>query len=152
MTYQCQIQSRDAQPAVTVRTTCSVQELSSLLGQTYGRLMQYLGQAGQQAVGPPFVAYHNDDMDALDVEIGFPVAEALPGEGEVQPGEMPGGEFATCMHVGPYDQVGGAYEALSAWMEEQGHTLGGPWYEVYLNDPQDTPPDQLQTLVMCPVA
>ena len=36
-------------------------------------------------------------------------------------------------------------------MHEQGLETNGPAYEFYLNDPQDTPRDELKTLVLMPV-
>jgi len=91
------------------------------------------------------------DMQDLDLEIGFPFVEKLRGEGEVLAGEIPAGKAAGCLHVGPYDQVGGAYEALQKWMEANGHTPSGVAYEFYLNDPQSTPAAELQTQVVFPL-
>jgi effector-binding domain-containing protein len=91
------------------------------------------------------------DMQDLDIEIGFTFAQELGGEGEVLAGELPGGKAAGCLHVGPYDQVGAAYQALQKWMEANGHTPSGVAYEFYLNDPQSTPAAELQTQVVFPL-
>jgi effector-binding domain-containing protein len=90
-------------------------------------------------------AYDNMDMQALDVEIGVPVPAPLPGADDLQPGEIPGGRFATCTYVGLYDQITRAYEALNAWMGEQGLQPAGVSYEHYLNHTQVTPPESLET-------
>jgi effector-binding domain-containing protein len=114
-------------------------------------MAQYLGELGEQPVGPPFVAYFNEDMADLDIEIGFPVARELPGRGGVQPSEIPGGKVATCLHVGPYGEIEPAYEALTEFVAESGHEATGICYEVYLNDPQETPPEALQTQILFPL-
>jgi len=122
-----------------------------VLGQAYGAIAQYLGELGEQPAGPPFVIYHNDDMQDLDVEIGFPVARELPSKGDIQASEIPGGKVATCLYVGPYAEIEPAYAALSEWMRENGHEATGVAYEMYLNDPQQTPPAELQTQIVFPL-
>jgi effector-binding domain-containing protein len=41
-----------------------------------------------------------------------------------------------------------AYEALARWIEENGYEPAGVAYEMYLNDPTETPPGQLQTQIV----
>jgi effector-binding domain-containing protein len=152
MACECKVLDRPSQPTLAIRTRSAVQGLPQVLGQAWGAIMQYAGPMGIQPSGPPFVAYHNMDMQDLDLEIGFPFAESVKGEGEVRAGEIPGGKAATCLHVGPYDQIAVAYEALGKWMQENNHTPSGVAYEFYLNDLQVTPPDELETEVVFPLA
>ena len=149
MSYEVTLDEQAALPTLVVRTRTSVHNLPSALGQAYGAVASYLGGLGQAPAGPPFSAYYNADMEDLDVEIGFPVAQALPGDGAtVQAGRMQGGTVAMCLHVGPYSRIGTAYEALTAWMAENRYEVAGPAYEIYLNDPGETPHSELQTQVV----
>jgi effector-binding domain-containing protein len=148
MSYKCEVREQPAQPTLAVRTRTSVQELPQVMGQTYGIIAQYLGELGEQPAGPPFAIYHNDDMQDLDVEIGFPVARELPGEGDIQASEIPGGKRATCLYVGPYEEIEQPYNALGQWMGEHGYEASGVAYEMYLNDPGETPPEELQTQIV----
>jgi len=151
MTYQCQVGDRGAQPTLVVRKRASVQQMPQILGQAWGAIIQYAGRNGTAPAGPPFVGYHNMDMQDLDLEIGFPFPKSLSGEGEVQAGELPGGKAAECLHVGPYDKIAAAYEAMQKWLDENGHTPTGIAYEFYLNDPQTTRAEELQTQVVFPL-
>ena len=151
MSYQCEFKEQPAQPVLSVRTTTSVHELPQVLGKTYGAIAQYLGELGEQPAGPPFAAYYNMDMQALDMEAGFPVSRALPGKVEIRAGEIPGGTLATVLHTGPYDQCRAAYEALTQYIKDNGREATGVAYEMYLNDPQQVPPQELQTLVVFPL-
>ena len=81
----------------------------------------------------------------------YQFAQKLSGEGEVLAGEIPGGKAAGCLHVGLYDQVGAAYEALQKWMQVNAYTPSGVAYEFYLNDPRSTPVAELQTQVVFPL-
>ncbi len=151
MSYQCEINERAPQPVLSIRTRTTVQDLARVSGQSYGAIAQYLGELGEQPAGAPFAAYYNMDMQDLDVELGFPVARPLPGKGEIQPSEIPGGRLASVMHTGPYADCGPAYEALTQFIKDQGHTATGVSYEMYLNDPTVTPPEQLMTQVVFPL-
>ncbi len=151
MTYPCEIKEQPAQPTLSIRTQTSVQNMPQVLGQVFGEIAQYLGRLGEQPAGMPYTAYFNMDMQNLDVEIGFPVARPLPAQGQIQPSEIPGGQVATCLFVGPYDQLGLAYEALTKYATDQGFSPTGAAYEFYLNDPRQEPKQEPQTLILFPL-
>ena len=151
MTHQFELRERQSQPTLVIRTRSAVQDMPQVLGQAWGAIMHYAGQKGLQPSGPPFVAYHNMDMQDLDLEIGFPFAKKLDGAGEVLAGEIPGGKAAGCLHVGPYDQLPATYTALMQWMEANGYRPRGVAYESYLNDPHTTLPEELQTDIEFPL-
>ncbi len=151
MSYECEAQTLAAQPVLSVRTRGAVENLPALLGQTYMRVIQYLGAAGEQPAGPPFVAYYNFDMQDLDIEIGFPIAKPVPGQGDIACCEIPAGRYATALYVGPYDQCEAAYNALNEWMAQNGCEPTGVAYEFYLNDPDTTAPQDLQTRILFPL-
>lgn len=152
MTYRCEKIERKAQPTLFIRTRSSVEGLPDLMGKCYGEIAQYLGKAGVQPAGPPFAAYFNMDMQDLDLAVGFPVPEGVKGKGEIEAGEIPAGKFAACVHIGPYSAIESAYQALSKWMDEQGLEMGGPAYEFYLNDPENTAPEDLKTQILFTLA
>ncbi len=149
--YQCQLIEEPAQPALTIRTQVAGQNMSQIIGQAYGAITQYAGELGASPVGAPFVAYHNMDMQNMDIEIGFPFAQTLEGKGDIQASEIPGGKSAACLHIGPYDQIEKAYVELHQWMLMNDYEATGVSYEFYLNDPQTTPPDMLETQLVRPL-
>ena len=111
----------------------------------------YIGQKKGMITGPPFAAYYNMDMQDLDVEIGFPVEEHLPSEGDIQQSEIPQCKAATCIHTGPYEKLVDTYEQFTVWMKEQSVEPQLQVYEFYLNDPQQTPAEGLQTKILFPL-
>jgi len=151
MSYKCEVKEQTTQPTLAIRTRVSVQDLPQTLGEAYGAIAQYLGELGEQPAGPPFAAYHNMDMQNLDVEIGIPVSKKLAGRDDIQASEIPSGKAATCLHVGPYAEIEPAYTALSEWMKDNGYKATGVAYEIYLNDPEETPPQELQTQIVFPL-
>jgi effector-binding domain-containing protein len=135
---------------LVVRTTARVQDLPMLIGRTYGNLAAYLAELNELIADMPFVAYHNMDMQALDVELGFPVARKLPGKGEIQAGIIPGGPMVSCLFQGPYRELQTVYTEMAKWIQEKGHIPTGVAYECYCNGPE-YPENQLLTKIMMPV-
>jgi effector-binding domain-containing protein len=151
MDYACEAVERPSQPVLSIRTRVHVQNLPEVLGKGYADIAQYLESLGEAPSGDPFVAYYNMDMENLDMEMGFPVSGKVPGQGEIQASEIPAGKYATCLHIGPYPDLGMAYEALTEWIKGEGYEVTGVAYEFYLNDATVTPPPELKTLLLFPI-
>ncbi|MFP4171071.1 MAG: GyrI-like domain-containing protein [Methanomassiliicoccales archaeon] len=115
------------------------------------RLSRFADRRGIKTVGPPCTAYHRYGPEGIDVECGFPVDEEAGVEGEIHGGRLPGGRFAHILHVGPYQDLGEAYEKLDGWMNENGHRPNGLPREVYLHDPEDTDHHELRTGIFWPM-
>ena len=113
------------------------------------------GLTGPHAVG---VAVYLDDARTtpaaeLRSEAAVSVAADVQGDDEVQVRELPGGRYAALTLKGPLTGLNEAYAALFAWLEAGGGRRGeGPVVEVYLNDPHDTAPADLETEIRVPLA
>lgn len=137
--YEMRTQTRQTQPAAVVRATLRVAEIGPWIGKAYGAVIGVITAQQISPAGPPFARYHRLGDDRFSVEAGFPVTAPIEAAGEVQPGELPGGPAVATVHVGPYDQMEPAYEALSGWVREHGgEPAGDPW-EVYLTDTASEP-------------
>ena len=142
---------RKETPALSVRYRTPAAELPSTMGPIYGEIAAYMGKKGIPFAGAPFAVYYNMDMDDLDVEIGFPVAAPTAGEGRIAAGSLPGGSFATAKHAGPYATIEETYNALMAFVGEKGIQTESFMFEEYLNSPEDTPPEELETAIYFPL-
>ncbi|MDP2860075.1 MAG: GyrI-like domain-containing protein [Bacillota bacterium] len=149
--YNCEIVEQTAQPVLSIRVMTSVERLPEWLGKAYSSVIRHLAELKEQPTGAPFAAYHNMDMQNLDVEAGFPVAKILPGKGEITARDIEAGEQARCLHTGPYAASGPVYEALTRYISEKGYTPTGVAFEFYLNEPGQTPEDELQTMIVFPI-
>ncbi len=151
MSIECKILEQPYRATLSIRTRAAVDQLPQVLGDSFGLIACYLEELGEKATGPPFAAYYNMDMQDLDIEIGIPVPRELPGRNEIQPSGIPGGQVASCLHVGPYNAIEPTYSALSEWMAAEGLSPTGVAVEMYLNDPTRTAPEQLQTQILFPL-
>jgi effector-binding domain-containing protein len=151
MSFKCEIKEMPAQPTLAIRTRTSLPNLPQTIGEGFGKVIQYLGSIGEQPVGAPYVGYYNMDMDDLAIELGFPVAKALPGKGEFKASQLPGGKTGTCLYTGPYGEMPVAYEGLKKLLDEKRLEPTGICYEVYYNSPAEVRPEELQTLILFPL-
>lgn len=146
-----EIKTVQEQKTLYIRTTTPVAQLPAIMGPAYGKLAAYAGENGAAFAGPPYARYYNMDMDALDVEIGFPVDKVLPGQGDIQAGTLPGGKRAAAVHRGPYTTIGATYDKLMAYTQQEGLTTTEWMYESYLNSPEENPPEKLETEIFFPI-
>lgn len=146
-----EVRGTEQKHTLVIRTSTPVDKLAEVMGSSYGEIMRVIGSSGAKPAGPPFAMYHNMDMSNLDVEIGFPVSEPVKGSGRVKEGMLPGGRAAVTLHAGPYDKIEESYNRLTAFIKEQGLEPESFCYEFYLNDPSDTPPEELKTEIYFPL-
>jgi DNA-binding transcriptional MerR regulator len=86
----------------------------------------------------PLVAVFPLDLtDTVAVTVGLPAED--PDR------LLPGGAWASTLHVGPYPELPMAYTALLEHVRERGHAVAGPVTETYLTDPSTAAPDELVT-------
>ena len=155
------IRTLEAQPTIGVRIETTLDQLSSVFDAELPRVSARMEEVGAVMVGPPFARYHAFGPDRVDVELGAPIASVPSGlapmadtpDGIIGASSLPAGEVAATIHPGPYDTLSATYDALAAWIVEQGRVAGaGPW-EVYLTDPQRVPdPADWLTEVVWPLA
>ncbi|MDT0180345.1 GyrI-like domain-containing protein [Microbacterium sp. ARD31] len=126
---------RPAQPTAGVRERVPMAELTSFFSRAFEETMAALRAQGRHPVGPPFGRYYGPPTDTIDVEAGFPVAEAVAAAGRVRPGTLPGGDVIEATHVGPYDTLGETYAAIERFLAERSLAPGEAMWESYLSDP-----------------
>lgn len=147
MSYVFQIVETEKQPVLSVRTTTSAGDLPNILGEAFAAIVNFIGESGEEPLGPAFVAYYNMDMENLSVEIGFPVAKEMEGQGEIENRYIPAGKKATGFHKGAYQELETLYEKLAQWISQKGYEPTGVVYEYYYNSPQEIPESELLTKV-----
>jgi effector-binding domain-containing protein len=93
-----------------------------------------------------FVYHHAASRDVpMDVDFGIEVSRAFEPAGDVVPTETPAGEAAVAVHVGGYDQLRRAHDAIHAWRAREGRTVAGTSWEIYGDWSDD--PSAIETTV-----
>jgi effector-binding domain-containing protein len=144
-----EITERSAQPYVAIRADVTMEDLGGLADR-FGEVFGWLAERGAAPAGPPFFRYNVIDMARLlNVEAGVPLAASIEGDDQVIAGELPAGRYATAIHVGPYDGLIGAVEALLTWAQAEDLAWdaspaddGEHWgcrLEIYRTNPAEVP-------------
>lgn len=144
----CEVIDYSVHHTLGIRTHCAQKDLSAVIPQTHQKIAPYLAALGRPQTEAFYVAYFNMDMDNLEVEIGFITADQLPGKDEIASGTMGGGKAVSCLYVGSYRVLYQAHEAAHQFIAAKGYEHAEAAYEIYLNDPADTPEAELKTQVV----
>ena len=134
-----------------VRYDARPEDIGRKAGEAFGAVAGYLARIGVAVTGPAVTCYDMGD-DVFHVASGFVVEGPFePGEG-VEPFQLPEGEVATTTHIGPYDQLGKAYDAVRESARAQGRDVedAGMMWEEYWSGPE-APPEETRTVVFWPV-
>ena len=131
------------------------ENISPVIGPLFGQLANDLTTAGIQP-GPQSLAMYeaiaSGDGEGARVYAAFPVGtETVAGEG-FSIAEIPGTNLAaTTAHYGSMATIGESWEALHAWIEENGYEMAGVCRELYIvsePEPQENWVTELQQPVI----
>ncbi|MDT2598724.1 GyrI-like domain-containing protein [Enterococcus hulanensis] len=139
------------QHLLTLRRTINFfEEYSELMGTAVENILALIEENEAQPSSGPIVCFHNIDLEALDVEIGFATPRPLEGKGEVQTQTNPIRKIALTIDRGPYEKQDPTLEELMNWLPAHGYEPAGGIYYHYLNG-EDQPEDEYLTEMYMPV-
>jgi AraC family transcriptional regulator len=105
-----------------------------------------------------FVGISHDDpeiteSDKLRYDACITVSKDVKPEGDIGIKEIEGGKYAIFLHKGPYENFQQSYNYIyKKWLPESGQELRNlPCFEIYLNDPKKTKPQNLKTEIYIPI-
>ena len=128
------------------------------VGATWDKLLPFLGKEGLLGADSRFIGICHDDPDVTPAhKIRYDACVSVDGTfvpaGDLGVQGIPGGDYAVTTHSGPYQKLGQTYAALlGQWLPRSGRQLRStPCFDIYLNDPQSTAPEDLLTDIYAPL-
>src|SRR5205809_986139 len=110
MNYDVRLETADApRPLAVVRRRASSQELSKVVPACCG-LVWGVVRAQQVKGAGRHVAVYLDGQ--IDLEVGVELETPWAGHGEVVGSALPAGTVATTVHLGPYNRLHEAHQAI----------------------------------------
>ncbi len=122
------------------------------VGGAWDELMGWVASEGYFGPGMEMLGLCYDDPEITSADqIRYDACVTLDADfetrGAVGRRMIAGGEFAAVRHTGPYSALGETYEQLIGhWLPASGREPAEPpCIEQYWNNPEDTPPEELET-------
>jgi AraC family transcriptional regulator len=127
-------------------------------GIAWEKLCSWAGPAGLMGPDTEFLGLCHDDPEVTEAQnirydACMPVGSGVSPAGEIGVQEVAGGFYAKALHQGPYDRLKDTYAwVCGQWLPRQNREMRNlPSIEVYLNDPDQTPPTELLVEVYVPL-
>lgn len=137
MAYDVVVKEVAPEHLAGIRGTYRIAELPEVMPRELRRIMAALQTEGMQPAGGAVAVYHGWDEETVDAEIGVPIRGVFfprdPKAG-IKAGMVPGGRAVFTVHVGAYDELGAAYEAIREYAKAKGLELADRMWEKYLSD------------------
>lgn len=144
--YDVIVMQAPAQKVFCLRKTINISEVHALFEELHNKMEAQ----GVRRTGATQLLYHGEEFsyDAMDAEAQAAVTVDGP---DIR--TLPAGTFAAVTHVGPYETVKYAYDALCAWMgEHPEYKVCGPAIERYIKDENSVrDPEELETGILFPI-
>lgn len=129
------------------------------ISEAFARLHEIAAPAGLLRPGAQMIGlYHDDPETTPEAELRSDAALTIPDGTRIPEGltvvDLPAGQYARAVHVGPYEELGDAWaQLMGGWFPQSGRRVGrGVPYELYVNNPTNATPEQLQTELYVPIA
>ncbi len=163
------VEQQNTQHTLEIAVRIPLFKIPKVLGDCFPRIKQHIEASDSKLAGAPYARYLNIDWEVVrkqgmlgqiwqllthkqPMRIGMPVASAAGGTDEIQPSEITAGEYVKTIHVGPYHKVGETYKRIAEWAAKQNIVMADNSIESYFTDPGEVPAEELQTLILIPVA
>lgn len=128
MPYQVRSITVPSTITAVIRARVSQGELARVVPAFCGEVWAFARAAALVNPGRHVAVYLDGDITLeCGVEIGAPFADSA----RVVCSKTPAGKVATTTHLGGYDGLGGAHEAIREWCRAHGATPAGPSWEIY---------------------
>jgi effector-binding domain-containing protein len=144
MNYNVRIEQFPGRPLAVVRRTASMQQLGAVIQQACGTVWNVVRARQTQGAGRHVAVY----LDSVfNLEVGVELTAPFPGYGEVIASSLPAGEVATTTHLGPYQRLADAHQAVQQWCKAQHREPVRPCWEIYGHwlDEWNADPSQIRT-------
>jgi effector-binding domain-containing protein len=128
MQYQVRLEQLSSRPLAVVRRRAGLQELANVVPEACGAVWSILRTQQIQGAGRHVALYWDDQ---INLEVGVELGTPFAGCGDVVGSATPAGTVATTVHLGPYDRLAEAHQAIRRWCADHDHRLAGPNWEIY---------------------
>jgi effector-binding domain-containing protein len=140
MKYDIAVETVQAELVAAVRAKVPINGIAQAWKPALDQVWAFLKANGGLRPGHNLFLYHHPARrdQPMDIDFGVQVARPFEPEGGVACVKTPAGEVASTLHVGPYDRLRDAHNAIHAWCAANNRKIAQASWEIY-GDPSDDP-------------
>ncbi len=102
------------------------------------------------------LCYDDPDVtqpDDIRYDACISVSDGVEASDEIKIGEIGGGDYAVVLHKGPLNDLYFTYsQVYGKWLPDSGREIKDlPGIDEYLNNPDDTPPNEIKVMIHIPL-
>jgi len=133
MRYDVVVETAQAELVAAVRAQVPISGIAQAWKPALDQVWAFLRANSGLRPGHNLFLYHHPERrnDAMDIDFGVQVASPFEPEGDVQCIKTPAGEVAKTVHVGPYERLGDAHNAIHAWCAANSRKIAEASWETY---------------------
>jgi effector-binding domain-containing protein len=140
MPYNIVVETAPPDLVAAVRARVPISGIAKAWKPALDQVWAFLKANGGLRPGHNLFLYHHPERrnEPMDIHFGVQVSRRFEPQGGIECIETPAGEVASTVHVGPYDRLGDAHNAIHAWCEANNRKIAGSSWEIYgdwNNDP-----------------
>jgi effector-binding domain-containing protein len=141
--YHVHVQQLESIPVAVLRRHARPGELSRVVPECCG--LVWSAVRAQHAKGGRHIAIYWDE--SIRLEVGVELEGPFREDGEVVLSATPAGTVGWVTHLGPYQGLGAAHQAIHDWAKGGNNRLAGPKWEIYghWKKEWDADPSQIRT-------
>ena len=134
MNYEVVTTTVSSQPLAAVRRRVLIGNVGRAWKPALDLVWEFLRRhEGLRAGGHNCFLYHHptNGEAAMVVDFGVQIVRPFRDEGEIICTATPAGEVAMTTHIGSYDKLAAAHNAVHSWSSATGRALGACSWEIY---------------------
>lgn len=142
---------------LAVTDSCELHQdtIGAHYGTAFGAVMMHIMTSPDsiQMAGMPFSITNKWDPESgwYWFTAGIPVDTAITGTGMISSGVAYAGPVVKGIHVGPYGTMEASHDEVYRYIQENGMTMAGDPWEVFIDDPTTVDESELRTFIYYPV-
>jgi effector-binding domain-containing protein len=140
MEYEVIVEVAHPLPIAAVRATVPIRGVAQAWKPALDQVWTFLKKNGGLQPSHNVFLYHHPSRrdEPMDIDFGVQLARVFDSVGNILCVETPSGEVAGTIHVGPYDKLGEAHNAIHAWCAANKRRISATSWEIY-GDWNDNP-------------
>lgn len=138
--YKMEAAMTPAWMVMTIADSATESDISQKFGMLYGEIGAAMEKQGLKQAGAPFAIYENvqhnpDGSMKFWFKAGIPVDKKGKNAGRVVYSETKATEAVKCNYYGGYNNMEACHNAIHQHISDNGKTISGAPWEVYVTDP-----------------